>query len=193
MEQGEQDEGGLRWRILDRLEGVRKERTRISSQIKTIGKKLKELKAEPEALQDSERLAELERERAGFRELMRSLNDKHILNFFTDEGLLPNYAFPEAGGDIAIDSLAAAIAGRVRRWQEIRNLHTSGGDKRPRTFTGKCFRALDPPQKFRLIDKIISRVKKYPVVIKKKGLANTTRPKSIICYPHSIIPYSKNI
>jgi len=97
MEQGEQDEGGLRWRILDRLEGVRKERTRISSQIKTIGKKLKELKAEPEALQDSERLAELERERAGFRELMRSLNDKHILNFFTDEGLLPNYAFPEAG------------------------------------------------------------------------------------------------
>src|SRR4028119_1210648 len=70
---------------------------------------------------------------------------------------------------------------------------TSGGDKRPRTFTGKCFRALDPPQKFRLIDKIISRVKKYPVVIKKKGLANTTRPKSIICYPHSIIPYSKNI
>src|SRR4028119_593522 len=70
---------------------------------------------------------------------------------------------------------------------------SSGGDKRPRTFTGKCFRALDPPQKFRLIDKIISRVKKYPVVIKKKGLANTTRPKSIICYPHSIIPYSKNI
>ncbi len=97
IEQGEQDEGGLHWRILDRLEGVRKERTRVSSQIKTIGKKIKDLKAEPEALQDNERLAELERERAGFRELMRSLNDKHILNFFTDEGLLPNYAFPEAG------------------------------------------------------------------------------------------------
>lgn len=97
IEQGEQDEGGLHWRILDRLEGVRKERTRVSSQIKTISKKIKDLKAEPEALQDNERLAELERERAGFRELMRSLNDKHILNFFTDEGLLPNYAFPEAG------------------------------------------------------------------------------------------------
>jgi hypothetical protein len=34
--------------------------------------------------------------------------------------------------------------------------------------------------------------KKYPVVIKKKGLANTTRPQSIKCYPHSIIPYWKN-
>jgi DEAD/DEAH box helicase domain-containing protein len=97
MEQGEQDEGGLRWRILNRLEGVKKERTRISSQIKIIGKKIKDLKAEPEALQDSDRLAALERERSGFRELMRNLNDKHILNFLTDEGLLPNYSFPEAG------------------------------------------------------------------------------------------------
>jgi hypothetical protein len=70
---------------------------------------------------------------------------------------------------------------------------SSGGDKRPRTFTGKCFRAINPHQKFRLIDKIISRAKKYPVVVKKKGLANTTRPKSIICYPHSITTYSKNI
>ena len=31
-------------------------------------------------------------------------------------------------------------------------------------------------QKIGLIDKIISRVKKYPVVIKKKGLANTALP-----------------
>ena len=32
----------------------------------------------------------------------------------------------------------------------------SGGDKRPRTVTGKTFRAIEPPQKFLLIDKIIS-------------------------------------
>jgi hypothetical protein len=36
-----------------------------------------------------------------------------------------------------------------RRW-------ASGGDKRPRTVTGKTFRAIEPPQKFLLIDKIIS-------------------------------------
>ena len=56
----------------------------------------------------------------------------------------------------------------------------SGGDKRPRTFTGKAFCTIGPPQKFRLSDKIISRVKSADVVIKKKGLANTTRPQSII-------------
>lgn len=97
MEQGEQDEGGLRWRILDRLDGVRQDRTRLSSQIKNISGKIKKLKEEPAALQDPERLGELEREKASFRQLIRDVNDKHILNFLTDEGLLPNYAFPESG------------------------------------------------------------------------------------------------
>jgi uncharacterized protein YjbI with pentapeptide repeats len=53
---------------------------------------------------------------------------------------------------------------------------TSGGDKPPRTVRGKAFRGSQRSKNFRLIDKIISIVKKYPVVIKKKGLINTTRP-----------------
>ena len=35
--------------------------------------------------------------------------------------------------------------------------------------------------------------KKSPVVIKNKGLVNTTRPQLIICCHHSITIYSKNI
>ena len=97
MEKGAQEEGGLRFRILDALNGIRKERTRLSSQIKTIGTKIKKIQEEPEALQDPEHLEELSRERSGFRALMKDLNAKPTLNFFTDEGLLPNYAFPEAG------------------------------------------------------------------------------------------------
>ena len=30
-------------------------------------------------------------------ELVKTINDQNILNFFTDERLLPNYAFPEPG------------------------------------------------------------------------------------------------
>jgi len=97
MEKGEQDEGGLRWRIIDRLESLRKERNRLSNQIKNISEKLKKLKKEPEALQNSERIEELEQERSAFKELMKELNQKQILNFLTDDGLLPNYAFPESG------------------------------------------------------------------------------------------------
>ena len=97
MFKGEQEEGGLQWRILNALQDIRKERTRLSSQIKNIGIKIKKIEEEPEALQDQERLAELSRERSGFRVLMKDLNKKVTLNFLTDEGLLPNYAFPEAG------------------------------------------------------------------------------------------------
>jgi hypothetical protein len=62
----------------------------------------------------------------------------------------------------------------------FRDALASGGDKRPRTVTAKAFRAIGSPQKFLLVDKIISRGKRVPVVIKKKGPANTTRPKPII-------------
>jgi hypothetical protein len=61
-------------------------------------------------------------------------------------------------------------------WNKL-DVKTSGGDKRPRTITGKAFDAIDPPQKFLLIDKITIDGKEYPIVIKKKGPANTTRPK----------------
>jgi len=44
-----------------------------------------------------EELAELERERNGLAALVKSMQDRDTFNFFTDEGLLPNYAFPEAG------------------------------------------------------------------------------------------------
>ena len=97
MEKGEHDEGGLRWRIVDRLREVHQERHRLNNQIRNIQTKIKALKEQPEALQDPERLEELSREKEAFRTLIKDLNNKQTLNFFTDEGLLPNYAFPEAG------------------------------------------------------------------------------------------------
>jgi DEAD/DEAH box helicase domain-containing protein len=118
MEKGEQEEGGLRFRILDALNSIRKERTRLSTQIKSIGSKIKKIKDEPEALQDQERLEELSRERSGFRALMKDLNQKPTLNFLTDEGLLPNYAFPEAG-----------VTLRSILWRRRQEVDTSNGKK----------------------------------------------------------------
>ncbi|MEA5523698.1 Zn-binding domain-containing protein [Nodularia spumigena] len=96
MESG-QEQYGLDWRILDRLQGVQNERKRLQDLITHIAKRIKDLKAEPQALQDPEKLEELEREKAGFQGLIQHINQKNIFNFLTDEGLLPNYSFPEAG------------------------------------------------------------------------------------------------
>jgi hypothetical protein len=45
---------------------------------------------------------------------------------------------------------------------------SSGGDKRPRTITGKAFGAINPSQKFLLIDKIMYRGKRIPSCDKKE-------------------------
>ena len=40
---------------------------------------------------------ELESERKGLSQIIKQMNEKNTLNFLTDEGVLPNYAFPEEG------------------------------------------------------------------------------------------------
>jgi DEAD/DEAH box helicase domain-containing protein len=97
ISQGEQDEGGLRWRILNRLQEVVEERKRLQNQIKTLGRRIKEKESGAKSQNYEEELEELKRERRGFMDLVKLINNKNTLNFFTDEGLLPNYAFPEAG------------------------------------------------------------------------------------------------
>ena len=42
-------------------------------------------------------LRELSIEKSALQSLVKSISDKDTFNFFTDEGLLPNYAFPEVG------------------------------------------------------------------------------------------------
>ncbi len=97
ISKGEQDEGGLRWRILNRLQEVVEERKRLQNQIKTLGRRIKDKEKGAKSQNYEEELEELKRERRGFMDLVKLINNKNTLNFFTDEGLLPNYAFPEAG------------------------------------------------------------------------------------------------
>ncbi len=97
IEKGEQDEGGLSWRILNRLQEVAEERQRLQSQIDTLRRKIKEKEKAPKSKDYEEEIAELKQEQNGFRQIKKNIDDKNTLNFFTDEGLIPNYAFPETG------------------------------------------------------------------------------------------------
>ncbi|OUC15160.1 MAG: RNA helicase [Alkalinema sp. CACIAM 70d] len=97
MELGEQNEGGLGYKILNQLDQVRQERTRLKNQIQLLNKRIKDLETAPAAVQNQDEIDEFKREKQGFQALFSDLNQKHILNFLTDEGLLPNYVFPETG------------------------------------------------------------------------------------------------
>ncbi|TVQ55294.1 MAG: DUF1998 domain-containing protein [Spirulina sp. DLM2.Bin59] len=87
----------LAGQMLAAWQRLHQECDRLRRQIRQMSNKVKKLEAEPDALQDPERIAQINAEVMGFRQLLKSIDNKQTLNFLTDEGLLPNYAFPEAG------------------------------------------------------------------------------------------------
>ena len=94
-------DGGLTHKILTRLSGLAEDREDLRSRLQKVGRairKNRETAARDEAL-DAE-LDELKQSRDGIHEMLKQINGKLTLNFFTDEGLLPNYAFPEEGVEL---------------------------------------------------------------------------------------------
>jgi len=61
---------------------------------------VKKLEAMPGDDSVNEQLKQLLSELSGLRRLRSGLNKKATFNYFTDEGLLPNYAFPEEGATL---------------------------------------------------------------------------------------------
>ena len=58
---------------------------------------IKELESKPKDSSYDEEIKDLKSEEAALLSVLQELGKKNIFNFLSDEGLLPNYAFPEAG------------------------------------------------------------------------------------------------
>ena len=95
--QGQADADGLRSRLLKSLQELVEERKSYKKRREQIDK-LKTL-AEQRPLDDATRdeIDSLLRERDKMLELIAEINKRDLLNTLTDAGLIPNYAFPEAG------------------------------------------------------------------------------------------------
>ncbi|MBI4700700.1 MAG: DUF1998 domain-containing protein [Deltaproteobacteria bacterium] len=98
MEGDAKAEGSLPFRILSRLHELNKQRKTLAGNIKLLGERIRRRRDQVARDRSLEaELEELEQERAALQRLVASIMDRDTFNFFTDEGLLPNYAFPEAG------------------------------------------------------------------------------------------------
>lgn len=97
--QGDNNEqGSLSYKINSSLAEAHKDRESLMNRRNTLTKAI--------AVNDKKRprdekldmdLAQMKAERKGLRSLIDEINSKPTLNFLTDEGLIPNYAFPEEG------------------------------------------------------------------------------------------------
>lgn len=84
-------------RITRHIHEVVKERAELSKQRDKLKTRLKRLRAMPQDEAIIEETTHVEVEDEGLGRIIANLNGQQVLNFFTDEGLLPNYAFPESG------------------------------------------------------------------------------------------------
>ena len=90
-------QASLRLRLLDRFAEVAEERKSLRADIEALRRQAGILRRAPSDEATKREIEELTQERGGLRGLLRGLNGRNTFNFLTDEGLLPNYAFPEAG------------------------------------------------------------------------------------------------
>jgi DEAD/DEAH box helicase domain-containing protein len=96
--QGDRDShGSLYHHIMNGLHSRRIQRDSLQKKVQILAAKIKSKKNGPKDKNYIKELRELEIEKSAVQTLVKDINGRITFNFFTDEGLIPNYAFPEAG------------------------------------------------------------------------------------------------
>lgn len=119
------DEDALHIYVLDRIKQVVEERKNLIRHQKDLQSELRTLKKKPKDEARDELEQELNTELEGIKRIKTDLNRKDTLNFFTDDGLLPNYAFPEEG-----TTLRSVIFRRLSKAVELGDGKTTNYDSK---------------------------------------------------------------
>lgn len=94
---GESSTRSLVQRVDNALNLLLEDRKSLRARIDKLKRSIEKLESSPRDQNFDKDMGELASERQALMALVNQINNKQTLNFFTDEGLLPNYAFPEAG------------------------------------------------------------------------------------------------
>lgn len=90
-------ESPLHLKVLEAFESIFRQREGLRKSIKQLTKMIKELESKPHDSSYDQDIRELNSERGALTRVVTEINKKDVFNFLSDEGLLPNYAFPESG------------------------------------------------------------------------------------------------
>lgn len=91
------DERSMSTVILDAFTSLKKQQDALRQSINDLKTMIKDLESKPKDSSYDEEIKDLKKEEAALLSVLQELGKKNIFNFLSDEGLLPNYAFPEAG------------------------------------------------------------------------------------------------
>ena len=94
----DEDPRGFRTALLNAIEEAVQERKSLRGRIRRLTDRIREMDRNPAKPQNfEEEIERLRQEKSALNRLAAELADRRSLEFLADEGLLPNYAFPEAG------------------------------------------------------------------------------------------------
>ncbi len=91
------DTSPMHLKVLDAFEDLKKQQKALKASVKKLKDMRKELEAKPKDSSYEDEIKKLKGEEEALQNVSQELGRKNIFNFLSDEGLLPNYAFPEAG------------------------------------------------------------------------------------------------
>lgn len=90
-------ESSMHIKILDAFESLMKQQNSLHNSVNSLKVMIQQLENKPKDSSYDEEIKELKGEEAALLTVLQEISKKNIFNFLSDEGLLPNYAFPEAG------------------------------------------------------------------------------------------------
>ncbi len=95
--QGQELQSPMHLRILEAFRALKKQKDSLAQSFRQLSKQVKELESKPSDSSITKEINELKNEQNALLSVIKEIDKKDIFNFMSDEGLLPNYAFPEAG------------------------------------------------------------------------------------------------
>ncbi|MFT3801170.1 MAG: DEAD/DEAH box helicase [Burkholderiaceae bacterium] len=95
--QGQGQKNGLRIQLIKVLSDLVDERRSYQKRRRELDRQKTKLQQKPDDEETRELLDQTQNERDKLLELIKEINSRDLLNTLTDAGLIPNYAFPEAG------------------------------------------------------------------------------------------------
>ena len=87
----------LQSRIFEEFRMIKEHKKAIQANIDELDGLIKQLESKPKDSSYEEEMADLRSEKAALGRVVHDINERNTFEFMSDQGLLPNYAFPEAG------------------------------------------------------------------------------------------------
>jgi DEAD/DEAH box helicase domain-containing protein len=97
LQQALDKEGGIETRVLQRLGEIKKRREDLHRRSRRLYREIRKVEEGPVTGDTEKELDEMRREKTALQDIYQRIGETNTYNFFTDAGLLPNYAFPESG------------------------------------------------------------------------------------------------